>query len=284
MVQTFFLYGDGACSGNPGPGGYAWDIYNAEPTQHEGQGLITGGEGGALHTTNNIMELSAAIAGLAHLLENGHANARVLMRFDSRYVLDGLFSWSKGWIKRGWRTASGDPVKNRELWEELLAQKAEFEAAGGELVSSWVKGHNGADGDVGNVRVDERAVAMSKTVTGSSVSPASAPAPKDIFFAPGDRAQHRKGGRYTVVRIFEYVNPGWSDEEMVGLSFMADGMLLNHAHPDAILQARAMVQMSTPVPAGARTDWVLYMPLEGALRCFLRPLSEFSDGRFTKTF
>lgn len=282
MGQTFYLYGDGACSGNPGPGGYAWDLYETEPTQHEGQGLITGGAGGALHTTNNIMELSAAIAGLTHLLESGQASARVLMRFDSRYVLDGLFSWSKGWIKRGWRTSSGDPVKNREIWEELLALKVELEAAGGELVSSWVKGHNGANGDVGNVRVDERAVAMSKTVTGSSAPPAPTPAPKEISFAPGDRAQHRKGGRYAVVRIFEYVNPGWADEEMVDLSFMADGMLLSYRHPDAMVQARAMVQMSTPVPVGTRSDWILYMPLDGALRCFLRPRSEFSDGRFSR--
>lgn len=115
MVQTFYLYGDGACSGNPGPGGYAWDLYDAEPTRQEGQGLVAGGSGGAALSTNNIMELNAALSGLNHLIENDYAGARILIRFDSRYVLDGLFSWSKGWIKSGWRTAGGDPVKNREL-------------------------------------------------------------------------------------------------------------------------------------------------------------------------
>ena len=131
------IYTDGACEGNPGPGGFAAIIKEEE---EEGETRdVTGGEP---HTTNNRMELKAVIAGLAALDET----SRVRVVTDSQYVAKGMTSWIHGWRRRGWKTASGSPVKNRELWEELdtLAKRHRVQW-------EWVRGH---DGHPGNERAD----------------------------------------------------------------------------------------------------------------------------------
>ena len=117
---------DGACKGNPGPGG--WGAVIRKGT-HEKE--LSGGEP---LTTNNRMELMAAIAGLNALTKP----CRVTLSTDSRYVMDGLTKWIKGWQRNGWRTADKKPVKNADLWQALLdaAQPHRIEWV-------WVKGHAG---------------------------------------------------------------------------------------------------------------------------------------------
>ncbi len=117
---------DGACKGNPGPGG--WGVL-MRMGAHEKE--LSGGE--AL-TTNNRMELTAAIQGLNALVRP----CKVKLSTDSRYVMDGLTKWVHGWQRNGWKTADKKPVKNAELWHDLIAAAARHEV---EWV--WVKGHAG---------------------------------------------------------------------------------------------------------------------------------------------
>ena len=131
------VFTDGACLGNPGPGGYAALLRSVG---HEKE--IAGGE--AL-TTNNRMELMAAIAAL-ELLKRP---CRVTLWTDSTYVRDGITKWVKGWKARGWKTASREPVKNVDLWQRL-----DSAAAAHKVDWRWVRGH---DGHVENERVDKLA-------------------------------------------------------------------------------------------------------------------------------
>ena len=117
---------DGACKGNPGPGG--WGVL-MRMGEHEKE--LSGGEP---TTTNNRMELTAAIQGLNALVRP----CKVKLSTDSRYVMDGLTKWVHGWQRNGWKTADKKPVKNAELWHELIAAAARHEV---EWV--WVKGHAG---------------------------------------------------------------------------------------------------------------------------------------------
>ena len=133
-VETVVIYTDGACKGNPGPGGWgAWLRWGG----HEKE--LFGGEPS---TTNNRMELTAVIESLALLKRR----TPVAIYTDSAYVKDGITSWIHGWKKRGWRTAGNAPVKNIELWQRLDALVAQHSIAW-----HWVKGHSG---DPGNERAD----------------------------------------------------------------------------------------------------------------------------------
>ena len=138
-LQLVHIFTDGACKGNPGPGGWG-ALLRISETEKE----LSGGE--AL-TTNNRMELTAAIRGLQALKRP----CRVLLTTDSRYVMDGLTKWIHGWLKNGWKTADKKPVKNADLWQELLAA-----AAAHRVEWKWVKGHAGHDE---NERVDQLASA-----------------------------------------------------------------------------------------------------------------------------
>ena len=128
------LHTDGACLGNPGPGGWAALLRYG---QHERE--LSGAEP---LTTNNRMELMAAIAGLEALSEP----CSVDLTTDSQYVRQGMTQWLPGWVRRGWKTAGGDAVKNRDLWERLQAATARHH-----VQWHWVKGHSG---DPDNERVD----------------------------------------------------------------------------------------------------------------------------------
>ena len=132
------IYTDGACSGNPGPGGWGARIENAD-------GSIEEINGGAPDTTNNRMELLAAIEALAHLPDN----SELTLITDSTYTKDGMTQWLGGWKRNGWRTAAKKPVKNVDLWRALDAQCARHRIAW-----QWVRGHTG---DAGNTRADELA-------------------------------------------------------------------------------------------------------------------------------
>ncbi len=130
MTATVEIYTDGACRGNPGPGGW-------------GALLIAGSHrkslyGGEHETTNNRMELTAAIEALNALT----GKRRVILHTDSKYVKEGIESWMPNWKSRNWKTANKKPVKNRDLWLAL------DEAVGRhELVWKWVKGHTGNPGN-----------------------------------------------------------------------------------------------------------------------------------------
>jgi len=131
------IYTDGACKGNPGPGGWgAWMRWG----EHEKE--LWGGE---KLTTNNRMELTAVIQALAALKRP----CRVTVYTDSEYVRNGITSWIHGWKQRGWRTADKKPVKNAELWQALEAQAARHQ-----VEWRWVRGHAG---DPGNERADQLA-------------------------------------------------------------------------------------------------------------------------------
>jgi ribonuclease HI len=128
------MWTDGACKGNPGPGGWgAWmrsgdrerELFGGEPL-----------------TTNNRMELTAVIEGLRALTRP----CRVTLHVDSTYVMNGVQRWLAGWKRNGWRTADKKPVKNAELWRELDAEVARHT-----ITWVWVKGHSG---DPGNERAD----------------------------------------------------------------------------------------------------------------------------------
>jgi ribonuclease HI len=117
---------DGACKGNPGPGGWGAVLRYGSVEKN-----LSGGE---TPTTNNRMELMAAIHALQALKRPSH----VTLSTDSRYVMDGLTKWLKGWQRNGWKTASKQPVKNADLWRELIAA-----AAPHRIDWVWVKGHAG---------------------------------------------------------------------------------------------------------------------------------------------
>jgi ribonuclease HI len=133
-LKEVLVYADGACRGNPGPGG--WGVW-LRSGDHERELF-----GGDKLTTNNRMELTAVIQALAAL----DRRCKVVIYTDSAYVKDGITKWIYGWKARGWQTADKKPVKNIELWQRL------DELNSGHLVQwRWVKGHSG---DPGNERAD----------------------------------------------------------------------------------------------------------------------------------
>lgn len=139
---------DGACLGNPGPGGWAALL------RHAGKERELAGS--APDTTNNRMEMMAAIAALEALRKP----CRVRLHTDSQYVQKGIIEWLPGWIRRGWRTAGGDPVKNQDLWQRL--QRAAQPHA---VEWLWVRGHAGHPE---NERVDQLARAAAQGQSGTT--------------------------------------------------------------------------------------------------------------------
>ncbi len=144
MLKQISLFTDGSCLGNPGPGGYGAILIYKGHQKEISQGYIL--------TTNNRMELMAAIAGLKALSEPCH----IVLTTDSQYVRQGITEWIHNWKRRGWKTASKEPVKNVDLWQEL-----DKEIQRHKIDWHWVKGHSGHPE---NERCDElaRAAAMSE--------------------------------------------------------------------------------------------------------------------------
>jgi len=137
LSEAVEIFTDGACRGNPGPGGWAALLrYNGS------EAVLSGAEA---HTTNNRMELLAAIEALAALKRP----SRVSLTTDSQYLRQGVQQWMANWKRNGWRTAAKQPVKNRDLWERLDALTATHD-----VDWHWVKGHSGHPE---NDRVDQEA-------------------------------------------------------------------------------------------------------------------------------
>ena len=133
-MKTVIIYTDGACRGNPGPGGWGVLIENGESSKQL--------YGGDISTTNNKMELTAAIMALKEIKEP----CEIILYTDSKYVLQGIEEWIHNWKKRDWRGANKKPVKNIELWKELDELRDEHN-----IKWNWVKGHSG---DPGNETAD----------------------------------------------------------------------------------------------------------------------------------
>ncbi len=132
------IYTDGACRGNPGPGG--WGVF-VQDTLVEFNGSNT-------HTTNNKMELTAVIKALQYLKSIDYED-RIIIHTDSQYVKNGIEIWIHNWLKNGWKTANKKPVKNIDLWKPLHDLTQGFN-----IEWKWVKGHSG---DYGNEKADELA-------------------------------------------------------------------------------------------------------------------------------
>ncbi len=134
LTKTVEIYTDGACRGNPGPGGWGVLLIAADRrrTMH----------GGEHETTNNRMELTAAIEALNAL----RGTREVVLHTDSKYVMDGIREWLPNWKQRGWKTSKKKPVKNQDLWQALDEATARHE-----ITWKWVRGH---DGNAGNEEAD----------------------------------------------------------------------------------------------------------------------------------
>ena len=141
-MADLFAYTDGACSGNPGPGGWGVLMLARENGTVIKERTLQGGEA---MTTNNRMELLAAISALEALTRP----TEVTIVTDSAYVKNGITDWISGWKRKGWRTAGGSPVKNVELWQRLEAAAAQHK-----VNWRWIKGHAG---HAENERADELA-------------------------------------------------------------------------------------------------------------------------------
>jgi ribonuclease HI len=153
--SSIIVFTDGAAKGNPGPGG--WGAIVVTPDRR-----VTELGGGSAHTTNNRMELSGAIAALQHV---ANQPGRVAIYTDSTYLIQGITQWVWGWRKRGWKTAQGGDVLNRELWEQvssLVGARQQVSTrvdagARGDVQWHWVRGHVGTPG---NERADQISVAF----------------------------------------------------------------------------------------------------------------------------
>src|SRR3982751_1028593 len=157
------VYTDGACSGNPGPGGWAWAVPNGPS-----------GSGSAPHTTNQRMEINAALDVLQTFVPSHAGPIEVVS--DSTYVVNCFRDgWWKGWLARGWKNSQKQPVANRDLWEPLIAAVRARADGPGDVRFRWVKGHGG---DPHNDKVDRMAVAAAarqspRTVDGIVASPSA---------------------------------------------------------------------------------------------------------------
>jgi ribonuclease HI len=200
------VFTDGASKGNPGPGG--WGVVIVTP-----DGQVTELGGGASHTTNNKMELTGAIEALAHLAE---ADGPVAIYTDSTYVIKGIREWIGGWRRRGWKTAEGKDVLNRDLWERLAALVDARNAAG--ISWHYVRGHIGTPG---NERVDEIADAFARNVRVDFYRGSLDSYGRAVLDLPDDTAVPKRSG------------PGASSGRRAGPAHaylsVVDGQLMRHA-------------------------------------------------------
>ena len=152
-MNSVIIYCDGACSGNPGPGGWASIVINGDYVQELG--------GADPSTTNNRMEMTAVLEAIKYVLfhDSKISNKSVQIFTDSVYVIRGITQWIFGWKKRGWKNAENEAVSNQDIWQELDLAVFQLKKKNYEIKWSFVKGHSGVPG---NERCDEIGVAFSK--------------------------------------------------------------------------------------------------------------------------
>ena len=138
------IYTDGGCSGNPGPGGWAYVLVQKT---FQGDTIIAQAWGGEKNTTNNRMELMSVISALKAVKTRTDLSRQITVHTDSQYVQKGITEWIKTWKRNAWRTSDKKPVKNQDLWLELDALAGEFPVSW-----EWVRGHSGI---LYNERCDE---------------------------------------------------------------------------------------------------------------------------------
>jgi len=147
LASVVEIFCDGACSGNPGPGGYG-TILRCRGTEKELSG-------GAAETTNNRMELTAALEGLKQL----NRPCQVTVTTDSQYLVKGMTEWLAGWQRNGWKNSKKEPVMNRDLWEALIAAVQSHQVSW-----QWVRGHDGhAENERCDVLAREAIIALKDT-------------------------------------------------------------------------------------------------------------------------
>ena len=129
-MESIRIYTDGGCSGNPGPGAWAYIMLDGDSRRED--------SGYEAATTNNRMELSAVIEGLKRVVQRGSAGRSLEIYTDSRYVQQGITDWILRWEQNGWRTQSKKPVKNQDLWQELRRGSRELQ-----IRWHWLAGHAG---------------------------------------------------------------------------------------------------------------------------------------------
>ena len=176
-MNKYIICSDGACSGNPGPGGWAFEIWvkfvsNEEP--------ICSDSGFEDSTTNNIMELKAVENAIKEILEQNLKPGNVLLHLDSQYVLNGIFEWMGNWKSNGWKNASKKPVKNVEIWKKIDNLIKEAQMKGWSFKPNWVKGHSG---DAKNTRVHKMA-AKCRDIAKNNINPNVDLEPVLIFDEP----------------------------------------------------------------------------------------------------
>ena len=135
MEASFKIYTDGGCSGNPGPGGWAYVMVQQT---FQGTQIIAKNKGSEKNTTNNRMELIAVIEALRALKTVNNVPRQAALYTDSQYVQKGITEWIRAWKRNSWRTSDKKPVKNQDLWMELDSLNSEFP-----LQWEWVRGHAG---------------------------------------------------------------------------------------------------------------------------------------------
>lgn len=206
--SSIVIFCDGACSGNPGPGG--WGTVVATP---DGDILELGGR--APETTNNRMELTAAIRGLEAI---SNTTGKVGIYTDSVYVIRGITQWIWGWRKRGWKNAEGQDIANRELWENL-ARLVQSRGPSSPISWHYVRGHTGVPG---NERVDEIAVAYTKGMGTSLYRGRLLSYPVPIYDIPENtelpplRPREKKSAAYSYLSLINGVpmrHGNWADCE-----------------------------------------------------------------------
>jgi ribonuclease HI len=170
--DAIIIYSDGACSGNPGPGGWGSIVLTPNDLQVRELG------GGERSTTNNRMEMMAALRALEHIAAR---KGPVWLHTDSTYLIRGITQWVFGWQKRGWQSAEGGEVANRDLWEELVDVVRARKSATDKIDWRYVRGHTGVPG---NERCDEIAVDFSQGARPSLYSGGLNGYPLDLLDVP----------------------------------------------------------------------------------------------------
>ncbi len=193
-LPHIIIYTDGSCRGNPGPGG--WGALVATPDH------VTELGGREAHTTNNRMELVAAIRALGFVRDLGDA-FQIDMRPDSKYTINGITSWVFGWQKNGWRNNQKEPVLNRELWEELVRVVSDLEMSGSKISWTYARGHAGIPG---NERADEIATTYADGNTPELFNAARATYPVSLELTTPNLPPHAKKKTPKSAKAYSYLS------------------------------------------------------------------------------